>query len=147
MLQSLITQLGAGAIAAVCLYALFAGTWRERFGAIIYSTGYLVTLGFGLGSRDNLAVYLLLADVICLLGFYITCFKAQHPWPQWALLGQIICVAVDLSVLLNIGLPVNVFLIIQTVAGWCVLMALLLGTIAAAQVRRDARKPALRKTL
>jgi hypothetical protein len=145
MLQSWVTQLGAGAVAVVCLYAIVVGTWRERFGAFIYLSGYLLTMGFALVSNDHIAAYMLVADVICLLGFYISCWKAQHPWPQWALLGQIVSVAVDIVVLLNIGVGFKGLLILQTIAAWSVLLALLIGTIAAAKERREARKLGTRK--
>lgn len=145
MLQSVVTQLGAFAIAAVCLYAFIMGTWRERFGAVIFSAAYVLTVGFGVTSTDHIAAYLLVADVICLLGFYIACWKAQHPWPQWALLGQIICVAVDILTLLQFGIGRTVFLVVQTAAGWGVLLALLIGTIAAAKARREVRTPGQKK--
>lgn len=145
MLQSWVTQLGAGAVAVICLYAIVAGTWRERFGAFIYLSGYFLTLGFGLVAAEYFAAYMLVADVICLLGFYIACWKSQHPWPQWALLGQIISVAIDIIVLLNVGLGVTVLLVVQTIVAWGVLLALLIGTIAVTKARRDARKSGAKK--
>jgi hypothetical protein len=145
MLQSVVTQLGACAVALVCLYAIVVGTWRERFGAFIYSAGYMLTMGFALVMPEYVAAYMLVADVICLLGFYIACWKSQHPWPQWALLGQIVSVAIDIIVLLNIGVGVKGLLVVQTIAAWGVLLALLLGTIAAAKERRAARKQGNRK--
>jgi hypothetical protein len=145
MLQSWVTQLGACAVGLVCLYAFVVGTWRERFGAFIYLSGYLLTMGFALVSADHTAAYMLVADVICLLGFYIACWNTQHPWPQWALLGQIICVAIDIIVLLNIGVGVTALLVVQTVAAWGVLLALLIGTMAVTQARRAARKAGVKK--
>jgi hypothetical protein len=146
MLQSWVTQLGAGAVAIVCLYAIIVGTWRERFGAFIYVSGYLLAMGFAVASVEHVAAYMLVADVICLLGFYIACWNTQHPWPQWALLGQIISVAIDIIVLLNVGVGLMGFLIVQTIAAWGVLLALLIGTIAAAKARREARKSGVKKT-
>ncbi|MBP2158166.1 MULTISPECIES: hypothetical protein [Asticcacaulis] len=145
MLQSWVTQLGACAVALVCLYAIVAGTWRERFGAFIYLSGYLLTMGFSLVSSDHIAAYMLVADVICLLGFYIACWNTQHPWPQWALLGQIVSVAIDIIVLLNIGVGVTALLVVQTIAAWGVLLALLIGTIAVTKARRAARKSGVKK--
>lgn len=149
MLQSLITQTGAVAIATVCTYAFVKGSWRERFGAVIYSLAYLISLGLGLTSTEHAPWYLLVADMIGLLGFYITCWKAQHPWPKWALAGQALSVLISIVALANIGVPRWAFLTLQTTAGWGVLLALLIGTIAVAQERRDMRqlpdKVALRK--
>lgn len=140
MLQSWITQLGAAAVVLVCLYALTAGSWRERFGAAIYLLAYLLSLGFGLTSIRHTTWYLLVADTICLLGFYMVCWKAPHPWPKWALLAQFLCVTGEIATLFNIGIESRWFLMVETIAGWGVLIALLLGTIAAAQARRTLRR-------
>lgn len=146
MLQSLVTQLTACVLMAVCLYALIFGGWRERFGAFILCTAYLLQVGFGVTSTDHIAAYMLVADVICLLGFYIACWKAQHPWPQWALLAQIISVSVDIAMLLNLGIARTLFLVVQNVVGWVVVLVLLIGTIAAARERRAGRKAGEKKS-
>ncbi len=145
MLQSLITQIGAGAVLLVCLYALIMGTWRERFGAVMYLAAYLLSLAFGVVSTEHTTWYLLIADVLCLLGFYITCWKARHPWPKWALCLQLLCVVMELATLLPLGVSERVFLTLETAAGWGVLLAILIGTISVSQERRDGRKAALPK--
>lgn len=139
MLQSWVTQSGAAAIVIVCLYALIMGTWRERFGAVVYLAAYLLTMGFGLIALDHVTLYMLLSDMVCLQAFLFLCWKTPHPWPKWAVLGQLICVAVEIATLLHTGIDSFNFLTIETAAGWAVLLALLLGTIAAAQARRDAK--------
>lgn len=142
MLQSLVTQLGAAAIGLVCLYAFIMGTWRERFGALIYLSAYLLSLGFGVSSTEHTTWYLLVADTFCLFGFFMMCWRARHPWPQWAVVGQLICVVLEVITLIDIGVRNWHFLTIETAAGWGVLLALLIGTIAAAETRRNARKAA-----
>jgi len=143
MLQSTLTQIGAAAVVAVCLYAFVAGAWRERLGALVYLSAYLVSVGFGLIAPEHSTLYLLLSDVLCLQTFLFMCWRTTHPWPKWALLGQFICVCVEILTLAHVGgLYSRSFLTIETAAGWGVLLALLVGTIAAAQARRDARKAA-----
>ncbi len=145
MLQSLVTQLGAGAVLVVCLYALIAGGWRERFGAVIYLAAYLISVGFALISPDYTTLYLLVADALCLQGYLVISWKSPYSWPKWAVAGQLVCVAAEVVTLmpqslLSLGIHTYVFLSVETAAGWAVLLALLLGTIAAAQTRRDARR-------
>ena len=140
MLQSLVTQMGAAAVVIVCLYALFAGTWRERFGAVIYLAAYLLTLGFGTIAPGHFTLYLLLGDMVCLQAFLFLCWKTPHPWPKWAVLGQLICVVIEVATLMKLGIRSFNFLTIETAAGWAVLLALLIGAIAAAQAKRDAKK-------
>ena len=140
MLQSWLAQMGAVAVVGVCLYAVIAGSWRERFGAIIYLSAYFLTIAFGIISTNHLAWYLLVSDVLCLLGFFMLCFKSRHPWPMWAMWAQLACVGVSLVALLNIGLAGWGYLTIETAAGWGVMLALLVGTIAAAEARRNRKR-------
>ena len=140
MLQTWVAQMGAVAVVGVCLYAVIAGSWRERFGAIIYLSAYCLTIAFGIISTNHLAWYLLVSDVLCLLGFFMLCFKSRHPWPMWALWAQLACVLVSLVSLLNIGLAEWGYLTIETAAGWGVMLALLIGTIAAVDTRRSRKR-------
>lgn len=143
MLQTTLTQIGAAAVVVVCLYALIVGSWRERYGALVYLAAYFISIGFALIAPEYTTLYLLLVDVVCLQAFLFMCWRTPHPWPKWALLGQFICVCVELATLAHVGgLYSRSFLTIETAAGWGVLLALLVGTIAAAQARRDARKAA-----
>jgi hypothetical protein len=157
MLQSWVTQLGAAAIAVVCIYALAAGTWRERFGAIIYLAAYLLSLGFGLIGVENgplfladylrsehISLYLLVADMLLLQGLCVIAWKSPHPWPKWALAAQLISIAAHVAVLFDLGLGSRAYLTIATATGWAVLIALLIGTIAAAHARRESRRQSRR---
>ena len=139
MFQSWVTQLGAAMVLIVCLYALIKGGGRERFGAVIYLAAYALIVTFGLISTEYTTLYLLVVDVLCIQGFVVVSWKSPHPWPKWALAGQGVSVAADVAHLLNWGLDERAYLTLATAAGWGVLLAILLGTIAAAQARRDAR--------
>jgi len=145
MLQSLFTRLVAATIVAVCGYGLYAGGWRERCGAGIYLLAYLATLGFGLISIEYTTLYLLVVDTLCLQVFYVLSWKSPNSWPKWAVAGQLLSVAMEILTLLHIGFHSRSFLIAENLVGLAVLMALLLGTIAAAQAKRDARRLALQK--
>ena len=96
MLASMIAMAGAVAVVLVCSYALIAGSWRERFGALVYLTAYLIVLGFGKASPLSM----LMADTLCIPGFFIANWKSRHPWPRWALAGQLLSVSVEVVALL-----------------------------------------------
>ncbi len=139
MLQSWVTQIGAAAVVVVCVYAFFVGTWRERFGAFIYLAAYVLTMGFVLIEREHFTLYLLLSDMVCLQAFLFLCWRTPHPWPKWAVLGQLICVATEVATLMKLGIRSFNFLTIETAAGWAVLLSLLIGAIAASRARREAK--------
>lgn len=138
MLQSIVATAGAVAVVFVCSYALLAGSWRERFGAIVYLTAYLIVIGFGIASP----LYMLMADMLCVPGFFIAGWQSRHPWPRWAVAGQLVSVGCDVVGLTGI-MNRWTFLLIATTAGWGVLLSILIGTIAY-RVERRARKAAAR---
>jgi hypothetical protein len=135
MLQSITTRVGASAVVLVCAYAIFAGSWRERFGAFIYLVGYVVVLGFGLASPRYPAVYMLMADALCLPGFFIASWKSPHPWPGWAIFAQLVSVAVDVVTMFGL-LNSWIFFALAMAASYGVLLSLLIGTIAYRSRRR-----------
>ncbi|ESQ83940.1 hypothetical protein AEAC466_11470 [Asticcacaulis sp. AC466] len=140
MLQSVATQVGAAAILIVCLSALIFGAWREKYASFFYLSAYALTLGFGLISQQDRPLYLLLVDLLCVQGFVVVGWKSPHPWPRWALAGQVICMAAALAHLSGLGIGIKTFWTIETIGGWAVLLALLVGTIAAVQARRIAAR-------
>jgi len=139
MLQSLATQVGAGAVLVVCVYALVMGGWRERFAGAFYLAAYALTFFFGLMSAEDRPLYLLLVDVLCVQAFVVAAWKSPHPWPFWALGCQVACVVAAIIHLAHLGLDDRAYLTFETAAAWGVMFALLLGTIAANTARRAAR--------
>jgi len=127
---------GAVAVVLVCSYALIAGSWRERFGALVYLTAYLIVLGFGRASP----VSMLMADTLCIPGFFIANWKSRHPWPRWALAGQLVSVSVEIFALFSNNLSRWTFLTIEVTAGWAVLLSILIGTVAYRVERRAQRQ-------
>lgn len=138
MLQSVVAKAGAVAVVLVCSYALIAGSWRERFAGFIYLTGYLIVLGFQVSSP----LYMLTADALCIPAFFIANWKSRHPWPRWALAGQIFSVAFDVAALFVNEINRWTFSAIESAVGWGVLLAILIGTIAHRADRRSMMKPA-----
>lgn len=148
MLQSWITQLSALALLIVCGYALIVGSWRERFGALIYIAAYALSLGFGMISLTSaapfipkyiasnyVAMYMLVTDTLMLQGLCVVAWKSPHAWPKWAILCQVITIILHVAMLVGLDLSQLVYLALVTALGWCGLLALLLGTIAARQAR------------
>ncbi|EGF91466.1 putative membrane protein [Asticcacaulis biprosthecium C19] len=153
MLQSWITQLSAAALLVVCVYALIAGSWRERFGALIYMAAYALSLGFGMISLSSaapyipkyvasnyVAMYMLVTDTLILQGLCVVAWKSPHAWPKWAILCQAVTIGLHVAMLLGLGLSNPVYIALLTALGWLGLLALLIGTIAARQARHDSRR-------
>lgn len=138
MLQSLATRLGAVTVVLVCTYAIFGGSWRERFSAFVYLTGYMMVLGFGLAGPNASAIYMLASDTLSLLGFFIASWKSAHSWPRWAIAGQLTSVILDVVALTGL-FNRRFFLTMETVTAYAVLLALLVGTIAYRSERRATR--------
>ncbi|MBW8882478.1 MAG: hypothetical protein JF615_13980 [Asticcacaulis sp.] len=145
MLQSLLAQAWAIIDVVICGYALYAGSWRERCGAIIFLIAYLASMGFAFISPQYTTLYLLVADTLCLQVFYVVSWKSPHPWPKWAVAAQLVCVVMEVLTLLKVGISNYVFLTVENTMGLAVMLALLLGTISAAQAKRDARRLSVQK--
>ncbi|WP_443747712.1 hypothetical protein [Asticcacaulis solisilvae] len=135
MFQSVVAKAGAVAVVLVCTYALIAGSWRERFAGFIYLTSYLIVLGFQVSSP----LYMLTADALCIPAFFIANWKSRHPWPRWALAGQIFSVSFDIAALFVNQINRWTFSAVESAVGWGVLLAILIGTIAYRGERRTMK--------
>lgn len=136
LMQRFWAQVGECAVALICGYALVAGTWRERFGGAIYLAAYLIPAAFASISTRGFDLYFLVADVLCLPGLVTIARNAPHPWPRWAIGGQLASVIADIVSLMYRDNAIYPFYIItEAVLSYIVLIALLTGTIAA-QLRR-----------
>jgi len=132
MWQLVVVKAGAVAVVLVCSYALIAGSWRERFAGFIYLTAYLIVLGFRISSPFTM----LAADTLCIPAFFIANWRSRHPWPRWALAGQVVSVAFDILALFVHQISHWIFSTVESVIGWSVLLAMLIGTIAYRSERR-----------
>ncbi len=138
MLQSWMTQIGAGIVVLVCLYAIVVGSWRERLGGVLYLAAYALSLAFGTIASEHSTLYLLVSDMVCLQGFVVLGWKSPARWPWWAVAAQVVSVTLEILTLLHAGLNNWTFLLAEALAGYAVLLALLMGAIAANRSRRRA---------
>lgn len=142
MLQSLPALIGAGAVIFICLFAIVAGSWRERVGGMVYVGAYLLSILLSLITVESVAWRFLIVDFACLAGFFCLCWKAPNPWPLWAVGAQLLSVLTSLSVL-QLG-PDKVLkwtlLTVVNGLGYLVLLSLFIGTVAAMRGRKRARE-------
>jgi len=136
LMQPFWIPLTQAAIFLVCGYAILAGTWRERFGGIIYLVGYLIPWFTVTYLSRTYIVMMLVADVLCLPGFIAINRKSPYAWTLWALIFQGLSVVADITdiVLFGVRFP-PVYVITEGVLAYCVLASLLAGTVSA-QLRR-----------
>lgn len=127
--------IGLVLVVSICLFAIIAGNWRERFGGTLYLALY--ALGYILSriTLDYAGWRHLLPDAIGLIGFLYLCWKAPHPWPIWAVAAQLLSVTAAIASLVH-GIGRWTFLTMQMVIGYGLLLALLIGTLAALQSRK-----------
>ncbi len=136
MLQSWMSQMGAVVVVLICLYAIVAGSWRERLGGVLYLAAYGLSVAFGMVAAEHSTLYLLVSDMVCLQGFLVLAWKSRARWPWWAVAAQVVSVGLETMTLLHIGFTTWTFLLAEALAGYAVLLALLMGTIAANRARR-----------
>ncbi|WP_443747713.1 hypothetical protein [Asticcacaulis solisilvae] len=140
MLHSIVTQSGACAVLAACLYALVAGSWRERLCGGMYLIGYIAQVCF-MAVADRPAVDMFIVDILCLPPFLIASRQSPHPWLWLAVVGQAASLVADLTALGFTGLSRWTYLTIEIVASYSVLLALT-GATVSAQLRRRREKAA-----
>lgn len=128
-------QVGEIAVFTVCGYAIVAGSWRERFGGAIYLAAYIIPWVFAFISIRGVGLYFLLADVLCLPGFFTINRNSPHAWTRWALGCQTVSAIIDIPALIYHGSSTPLYIITQAVLGYILLIALLTGTISG-QIRR-----------
>jgi len=141
MLQTLYTQVAAAALLLICGFAIVSGSWRERMCGIMYLAAYAMTIGFGMITTRDPAVYNSVSDTLLVPGFAVIARKSPHLWAKCALGIQVFSVGVDIAALIFDEINRWQFLTIQNAAGYAILACLLVGTFAA-RARRRAEKQA-----
>ncbi len=142
MLTSVTSLVISGTSLFVCLLALVFGSWRERFGSLFYLGPFALSFGLGLlAVRGFMAWRFLLCDLICLAGFLYLCWKTPHPWPLWAFGLQLMAVMTDVvDLVLHPQVLRWTLVTLQNSLGYFILLALLIGTLAAVRRRKAERK-------
>ena len=137
MFETTIGLIGAGATAAVCLFALMVGEKIERIGAIANLIAWLVTTlvlkSFGDEGQGNW--FMLFIDLALLTTFATIVWKAPRNWPVWACAFQILIVASQVLILSNFDTPMLSFYIIVNMSSFGILISIAVGTFMAWQER------------
>lgn len=135
MLHSPLAIFGAVFLGVTCLAALLFGSWREKAGAALYLTAYLVANALSLLSHFQDLSHTV-TDILCLTGFVILCWKSPHPWPLWASGCQLASTMTGICGLLNVEVAQWAYMTLLIVSAHGVLLALCAGTLAAIHRRK-----------
>ncbi len=145
MLQILEFQFPTIMMLLVCGFAIIAGSWRERLCGILYLAAYAMGIGFGfISTRHNTAIYMAVADVLLIPGFWVVARRSPPVWAKCVLVIQTVSVAIDGLALTYDGLSRWQYLTMLTAAGYAILACLFVGTIGHISKRR-AEKQATRQ--
>lgn len=137
MLQSPLAILSLIATVCVCGYALVAGGRTERLGGALFFIGYAIANLITAMVPSFIKWGHIAVDAISLIGFIGLCWKAPHPWPLWATGCVMASVAVNLIGLTNVQITMWVYMTVLILAGYGVLLSLLVGTLAAIRRRKS----------
>lgn len=128
-------------VVAVCLFVLVCGDWRARLAGGMYLAAYAVN--YVLNYALTPAIFArpewsyLLSGSGLLIGFVYLSWKSPRPWPIWACAGQLMSVAAAIASLVHDIQP-RPFLVLQMLIGYGVLLAILMGTVAAVRSKGHA---------
>ncbi len=120
--------IGLGAGVAVCLYALIFGHRRERLGGLIYLGGLAVAFALKACLPDVPALRYPITDILCLIGYFVLCWKSSNPWPLFAFGAQLLGVATEISYLQQPDMFRWAYFTVLSISGYGVLLSLAIGT-------------------
>ena len=138
MLHSTLAVFGIVCLAFTCLMAFVFGSWREKAGAALYLTAYVVANALSVLSHLQDLSHTV-TDILCLIGFIVLCWKSPHPWPLWAAGFQLASTLTGLLGLINIDVAPWAYMTALIVSAYGVLLALCAGTLAALRVGRTRK--------
>ena len=138
MLHSPLAIFGAAFLAFTCLMAFVFGSWRERAGAGIYLTAYVIANALNAMSHLQDLSHTI-TDILCLTGFVVLCWKSPRPWPLWAAGCQLASTVAGICGLLNVEVARWTYMTLLIVSAYGVLLALCAGTFAAFQAKRTSK--------
>lgn len=135
MFDTLPAQIGAAFVVLVCGFAFLKGDEPERIWAGAYILGWFASLLI----QDNagpLAAWSYFAiDLLMLLVLIGLVWKARRSWPAWAAACQLIVVMSYVVALTDIQSTAAAVVVVISLAGYGVLVALAIGTFWAWQER------------
>ena len=135
MFETLPAQIGAAFVVIVCGFAFLKGDEPERFWAGAYILGWFASLLIQANNNALTALSLFAIDVVMLLVLVGLVWKARRSWPTWAAAFQLIVVMSHLVAFTNLQSTRDAVIIVISLAGYGVLVALAIGTFWAWQER------------
>lgn len=142
MLNAVLPRILGFGLLFICLYAIAAGTWRERLAGVTYLAGYCVLLGFEFISTSYRVPYQLISDTLCLPSFLIIAWKSPVLWPRFALAAQLASLFIDITILFYRTIDDWTYTATQNALGSALLVSLLAGTLLAQRRRRQEKEDA-----
>ena len=135
MFETLPAQIGAAFVVLVCGFAFFKGDEPERVWAGAYILGWFASLLIqdSTGLVAVLGVFAI--DVAMLLVLIGLVWKAHRTWPAWAAACQLIVVMSYIVALTDLQSTAAAVVLVISMAGYGVLVALAIGTFWAWQER------------
>ncbi|MGV8928155.1 MAG: hypothetical protein ACOH1E_00245 [Brevundimonas sp.] len=139
MIDTLNAQIAAAVTVVLIAFALLQGDESERTAASAYALGWFASLLIqGDGAGGGLSWGLAAIDLV-LLGVYAAlAWKSRRAWPAWAAGLQSLAVMSHLLIFVDIRPPLGAFYAVVNLAGYGILLAIVIGTWLAWQDRRAA---------
>lgn len=110
------------------LGAVLRGGVVERYGVLLLTGGWLLSLGAQALSRDpSPAILLGLIDLGVLAGLIRLSWKSPHPWPAFACGFQSLALAAGFARWIDPDLDLQVHMTLLAVAGYGAAIALMFG--------------------
>ncbi|PZO05491.1 MAG: hypothetical protein DCF28_03500 [Alphaproteobacteria bacterium] len=135
MFETLPSQIGAAFVVIVCGFAFLKGDEPERFWAGAYILGWFASLLIQASDSILTALSLFAIDVVMLLLLVGLVWKARRTWPAWAAGCQLIVVMSHIVAFTELQSTAAAVVVVISMAGYGVLVALAIGTFWAWQER------------
>lgn len=139
MPETIIGQIGAAFMIAVCAFALLKGDEPERIGGSMFALGWFATLLVqNHGELYDIQWGIFYLDLVLLAVFAGLSWKSRRAWPVWACAFQLLAVMGHIMNMTDMRPPVASFLAVVNLSAYGVMACLAVGTFWAWQDRRAA---------
>lgn len=139
MPETIIGQIGAAFMIAVCAFALLKGDEPERIGGSMFALAWFATLLVqNHGELYDIQWGIFYLDLVLLAVFAGLSWKSRRAWPVWACAFQLLAVMGHIMNMTDMRPPVASFLAVVNLSAYGVMACLAVGTFWAWQDRRAA---------
>lgn len=139
MPETIIGQIGAAFMIAVCAFALLKGDEPERIGGSMFALAWFASLLIqGDGELYDIQWGIFYLDLVLLAVFAGLSWKSRRAWPVWACAFQLLAVMGHIMNMTDMRPPVASFLAVVNLSAYGVMACLAVGTFWAWQDRRAA---------